>query len=194
MNKDKIEKLWKELLKEIGEDNERAGLIGTPERIAKMYEELFRGYDESQKPKVTTFINGADGIIYEEMITDTGNFYSHCEHHGVPFFGDYYFSYMPNKNGKILGLSKVARVVDFFSAKFQIQERLVQEIVNYLWKELCKDTKHEPYGMALIMKGKHLCKSMRGAKKEGWMTTSHMKGYFRDNQATKNEFLKIVDL
>jgi GTP cyclohydrolase I len=194
MNTEKLEKLWFEILKEMGEDINRPGLKDTPKRVAKMYKELFRGYDEKQKPKVTTFDNGEDGVIYEEMVTDTGNYYSHCEHHIVPFFGNYYFAYIPHKHGKILGLSKVARVVDFFSAKAQIQERLVQEIIDYLWDELCKDTDNKPHGMALVMKGKHLCKSMRGAKKEGWMTTSHMRGLFRDNVATKEEFLKLIEL
>jgi len=187
----RICKLWKEILKLIGENPEREGLKDTPKRIVKMYEEIFSGYDINQKPKITTFNNGQDGIIYDQMITDTGTFYSQCEHHGVPFFGEYYFGYIPSEKGKILGLSKVARIVDFHSAKLQIQERLVKDIVDDLWNELCKDSV-EPLGMGLIMKGKHLCKSMRGAKKEGWMTTSIMKGCFKKELNPREEFLKLI--
>jgi GTP cyclohydrolase I len=195
LNQKRIEELWKEILKEIGEDNNRVGLQDTPKRIAKMYKELFRGYDEDQKPKITTFPNGQDGVQYEQMIIDTGSFYSHCEHHGVPFFGDYWFAYIPSKTGKILGLSKVARVVDYFAAKLQVQERLTQEIVDCLWKELSNGGP-EPKGMVLVMKGKHLCKSMRGAKKEGWMTTSEVKGEFLTPSKGNplQEFLQLIKL
>lgn len=192
MDKEKIKYHWKEILKEVGENPEREGLKETPKRIANMYEEIFRGYDRNQKPKITTFDNGQDGITYDQMITDNGDFYSHCEHHGVPFFGKYYFAYIPHPEGKILGLSKVARVVDYFSSKLQIQERLVHEIVEYIWNELNKDTEYPPVGMALIMEGEHLCKTMRGAKKKGTMTTSVMKGMFKENKETREEFLNLV--
>ena len=192
MNKENIEKLWKEILIEIGENPEREGIKDTPMRIARMYKELFRGYNKLQMPKVTTFNNGNDGIYYDQMIIDTGDFYSQCEHHIISFFGKYYFAYIPAKDGKILGLSKVARVVDYFSAKLQIQERLVHDIVNYLWNELSKD-RVEPIGMALIMEGEHLCKTMRGAKKKGKMITSVMKGAFNKVE-TRDEFLKLVKL
>jgi GTP cyclohydrolase I len=192
MDKEKIKYLWKEILKEIGENPNREGLLDTPKRIANMYEELFRGYNKSQIPKVTIFHNNIDGISYDEMIIDTGNFYSHCEHHCVPFFGNYYFAYIPHPRGNILGLSKVARVVDFFSAKLQIQERLTNDIVEYIWNELCRNSKYKPLGIALIMKGEHLCKTMRGAKKKGQMTTSVMKGIFKNNHETKDEFLKLI--
>lgn len=192
MNKERVEELWRELLIEIGENPDREGLTGTPKRIAKMYTELFRGYDKTQLPKVTNFDNGKDGIVYDQMITDEGTFYSQCEHHVIPFFGTYNFAYIPNPKGKILGLSKVARVVDYFSAKLQIQERLVSDIVNYLWQELSKDGV-EPLGMALIMRGEHLCKTMRGAKKKGQMTCSFMKGCFSTNvENCKEEFLELI--
>ena len=191
MNNKKIEQLWKELLIEIGENPDREGLKDTPKRVAKMYKELFRGYDKTQEPKVTCFHNGADGLVYDQMITDTGDYYSQCEHHGVPFFGTYYFAYIPHPKGKILGLSKVARIVDYFSAKLQIQERLVSDIVECLWEELSKNS-IEPIGMALIMRGEHLCKTMRGAKKKGTMTTSVMKGAFKEEQSTRQEFLNLI--
>jgi len=191
MNEKYITDNWKNMIVDIGENPEREGLKDTPKRIAKMYEEIFRGYDETQKPKVTVFNNGSDGIIYDEMICDEGDFYSHCEHHVIPFFGKYYFAYIPNPKGKILGISKVARVVDYFAAKLQIQERLTHDIVNYIWKALSVDGK-EPLGMALIMKGEHLCKTMRGVKKKGKMITSVMKGCFKSEYETRQEFLNLI--
>ena len=193
MNTKRVEELWREILIEIGENPDREGLKDTPKRVAKMYKETMRGYDDTQLPKVATFSNGADGISYDEMICDEGTFYSQCEHHVVPFFGKYYFAYIPDPEGKILGLSKVARVVDHFSAKLQIQERLVHEIVEYLWEALSKDADgYEPLGMALVMKGEHLCKTMRGVKKKGEMTCSVMKGVFRDQPAVRAEFLNLI--
>jgi GTP cyclohydrolase IA len=197
MNQKKIENLWTELLREIGENPDRIGLKDTPKRIAKMYKELFAGYDKKNAPKVTTFPNGQDGITYKQMIMDSGNGYSHCEHHGVVFSFKYYFSYIPSEKGKLVGLSKVARVIDYFAAKFQIQERLTQEVVDYLWKELSKDCE-PPIGMALIIKGEHFCKKMRGVKKDGEMITSEMRGEFLKPDLTKGnareEFLKLIDL
>lgn len=188
-----IECAIKNIFVHIGEDPERAGLVDTPARIIKMWQETMRGYDEKQKPKVTMFDNGADGIEYNEIITDSGNFYSNCEHHFVPFFGQYYFAYIPHKNGKILGLSKVARVVDYFSARLQIQERLCSDIVNYLFWELAGDEhKHPPFAMGIVMKGEHLCKSMRGAKKQGIMTTQYFLGEFLINKQLKQEFLDSI--
>ena len=128
MNDETIEKYWNRILIKIGEDPLREGLVGTPKRIAKMYGEIFRGYDPSRRPSITVFPNGKDGINYDQMITDRGKFYSHCEHHAVPFFGEYIFGYIPDK--KIVGLSKVARLVDYYAAKLQIQERLVKEIAD----------------------------------------------------------------
>jgi len=185
MNKDKIKEIVRTLLSEIGENPDREGLKETPRRIADMYQELFRGYDESQKPKITIFENGADGIKYDQMVIDKGYFYSFCEHHMLPFFGEYYFAYIPDK--KIMGLSKIARIVDYYSAKLQIQERLTKEIVDAIEKEV------QPLGIALVMKARHLCKEMRGVKKhDAEMTTSEVRGIFRDNAKTKEEFLSMI--
>jgi len=185
------------MLEMIGEDREREGLIDTPKRVVRMWKEIFRGYDPKQKPKVTTFNNGSDGVVYDEMINDEGAFYSHCEHHMVPFFGKYYFAYLPNPKGKLLGLSKVARVVDYFSAKLQIQERLVHEIVEYLWEELSitKEGEEiiEPLAMGLVMDGSHLCKEMRGAKKKGTMRCTKLKGVFKTNPSARAEFFNSVN-
>jgi len=186
------EKMVEDMLRAIGENPNREGLKGTPKRIVKMWKELFRGYDKSQKPVVTVFDNGTDGVRTDGMIIDDGTYYSHCEHHMVPFFGNYWFAYIPNPAGKILGISKVARIVDFFAAKMQIQERLGREIVDELWNSLSVNTP-EPVGMAIVMKGKHLCKSMRGVKKEGQMTTIELRGAFKDQAVTRAEFLKFVN-
>lgn len=172
------------IIESIGEDPKRDGLSGTPERITKMYKEMFRGYDKEQKPKITIFKNGSDGLIYDEMIIDRGDFYSQCEHHMVPFFGNYWFAYIPDK--KIVGLSKVARIVDYYSAKLQVQERLVKEILDELEKEL------DPLGIALIMEGEHLCKTMRGVRKKGKMTTVDLRGVFRDAEP-RNELLNFIN-
>lgn len=191
MNKEKqIERHITALLSLIGDNPERAGLQGTPDRIARMFTEIFRGYDAEQKPRITTFENGKDGIVYDNMVIDEGDFYSMCEHHMMPFFGRYWFAYIPNPRGRILGISKIGRVVDYCAAKLQIQERLVHEIVDMLWQALGND--NPPLGMALIMEGEHLCKSMRGAKKKGKMKSSYLTGIFKTDAQLRNEFLNLL--
>jgi GTP cyclohydrolase I len=174
------------ILEYIGENPNRDGLIDTPKRVVKMWGELFRGYDKEQKPKIAVFENGKDGLMYDQMIFDTGRFHSQCEHHMVPFMGEYYFAYIPDK--KIIGLSKIARLVDYYSAKLQIQERLVKEVVDEVEKLL------EPRGIALVMKAEHLCKSIRGVKKAGKMITTELRGAFKENLATRDEFLKLISI
>jgi len=193
--KDEKEQIVKDMLLAIGEDPEREGLIDTPKRVVKMWTEIFRGYDKKNVPKVTVFNNGADGIVYDSMINDEGDYYSHCEHHGVTFFGKYYFAYIPHPEGKLLGLSKVARVVDYCAAKLQVQERLGHEIVDYLWKKLCNKRvcKFPPLGMALVLEGEHLCKTMRGVKKKGKMRTTKLIGAFKDDAKTRAEFMGWVN-
>ncbi len=193
MNNEKIKLYFKAILQEMGENPNREGLKETPDRVARMYKELFKGYKLEQKPKITAFNNGQDGVTYDQMIIDEGDFYSHCEHHMIPFFGRYWFAYIPNPKGKIIGLSKVARIVDYYAAKLQIQERLGQEIINEIWNALANED-NEPLGMALVMRAKHLCKSMRGCKKEGWMTTNVFKGVFKDDtNNARQEFLNFVN-
>lgn len=182
------------MLEHIGENPDRSGLVDTPKRVIKMWKEIFRGYDITQRPKIALFKNGEDGVNYDQMIIDEGNFYSHCEHHMVPFFGKYYFAYIPAETGNIIGLSKVARLVDFHAAKLQIQERLVHDIIEDLWNAVQEDGAPKPIGMGLIMVGEHLCKSMRGAKKQGKMTTIKLKGAFLENPAVKSEFLQRCTL
>ncbi len=181
----------KELLEYIGEDPNRTGLQQTPERMLRMFKEMFRGYDESQKPVITTFPNGQDGIIYDNMVVDAGTFYSVCEHHCRTFFGEYWFAYLPNPKGRILGLSKISRVVDYCSSRLQVQERLVHDVVEMLTEAL--GSENPPLGMALMMRGRHMCKESRGAKKTGVMTTTCLTGTFRSNPQTRNEFLSYID-
>jgi len=178
------------ILQHIGENPSRPGLLGTPDRVVRMYEEIFRGYDPNKKPRIALFKNGDDGLVYDQMIVDEGTFYSHCEHHMVPFFGTYKFAYIPSATGNIIGLSKVARIVDYHAAKLQIQERLVHDIVEDLYEALCIDAE-PPLGVALLMKAEHLCKTMRGVKKKGAMTASKLKGIFLEDATVRQEFLKI---
>jgi len=168
----------------IGEDPKREGLIDTPKRVIKMWKELFKGYDKKQKPRMAIFENGHDGLQYDEMIIDSGDYYSQCEHHMVPFFGKYWFAYIPDK--KILGLSKVARMIDYYSAKLQIQERLVKEVLDEIESQI------KPLGIALVMRGRHLCKEMRGVKKKGEMITSDLRGVFKDKPEARAEFMRFV--
>lgn len=185
-NSENIERAIRMLLEAIGENPDREGLVGTPDRIARMYKELFRGYDESQKPKITTFDNDMEST---DIVFDTGDYYSMCEHHMMPFFGKYYFAYIPRKDGRILGISKVARVVGYCAARLQLQERLARDVVTMLTDAL--DGKVE--GMAIVMRGTHLCKTMRGVKNNGTMTVAHLSGVFRDDAQTRNEFYKLID-
>lgn len=186
-----IEDHIRRMLEYIGEDPNREGLIGTPDRIVRMWKEIFRGYDPSQKPKITVFDNGKDGITYDNMVIDEGKFVSNCEHHCVWFWGKYYFAYIPNPKGKILGISKIGRIVDYCSARLQIQERLVHDIVKMLKEALGEE--NPPLGMALVMKGHHSCKEFRGAKKEGLMTSSYLDGAFKEDAQVRSEFMSLVN-
>ena len=189
-NTEDIKSAIKALLIAIGENPDRDGLKGTPDRIVRMWKEIFRGYDTSQKPKITTFDNGKDGIVYDNMVIDQGDFHSNCEHHILPFFGKYYFAYIPNPKGRILGISKVARVVGYCAARLQLQERLARDIVNMLSEALNDDA----LGFAIVMRGKHLCKTMRGVRNEGNMSVAHFTGLFEKNPELKREFYKLIDL
>lgn len=186
MNTKNVAKLWREILIEIGENPDRVGLQNTPERVAKMYTELFRGYDKNQMPNVTVFPNGQDGVFYKNMIIDNGYYFSQCEHHAIPFFGQYFFGYIPDET--IVGASKIGRVVDFYSAKLQIAERLCQDVVNCLWQAT------KPKGMVLIMEGRHLCKEMRGLKKvNSPFEVIEVRGYFDENKdGCKDEFMARI--
>ena len=191
ITKEQAEQHIRELLEYIGENPDREGLKGTPERIVRMWKEIYRGYDLTQKPKITVFKNGNDGLVYDNMVIDSGSFNSKCEHHARTFCGKYWFAYIPNPKGKILGISKIGRVVDYCSAKLQIQERLVHDIVQMI-KEALND-ENPPLGIALVMKAHHGCKEFRGVKKKGVMTSSFLDGAFRNDSQIRAEFMQLVN-
>ncbi|MCP4139392.1 MAG: GTP cyclohydrolase I FolE [Chloroflexi bacterium] len=178
-----IEDATKNLLRAIGEDPEREGLTRTPLRIANMYEELFAGYN-SDPEKV---VNGAlFSVEYDEMVVVRDiEFYSLCEHHMLPFMGRAHIAYIPN--GKVIGLSKIPRIVEIFARRLQVQERMTRQIADFI-RDLLK-----PQGVAVVVEGLHMCMMMRGIKKQNArMTTSAMHGAFRANLATRQEFLDNI--
>lgn len=187
ISREEAEKAIKTLLSYIGENPDREGLKETPDRIIRMWDEIFRGYDPNKKPKITTFGNEDNST---DMVFDSGDYYSMCEHHVLPFFGKYYFAYIPSPDGRILGISKVARVVGYCAAKLQLQERLAINIVKTLDDALGGTA----LGFAIVMKGQHLCKTMRGVRNNGKMTVSHFTGLFKDDPDKRNEFYKLIDL
>lgn len=187
ISREEAEKAIKTLLSYIGENPDREGLKETPDRIIRMWDEIFRGYDPNKKPKITTFGNEDNST---DMVFDSGDYYSMCEHHVLPFFGKYYFAYIPSPDGRILGISKIARVVGYCAAKLQLQERLAIDIVKTLDDALGGTA----LGFAIVMKGQHLCKTMRGVRNNGKMTVSHFTGLFKDDPDKRNEFYKLIDL
>lgn len=181
-----IEGIIQLLLESIGEDVNRIGLKDTPKRVRRMLSEIFKGYDITSYPKVTIFSNKKDGVDYNQMIIDKGYFFSQCEHHMVPFFGQYSLAYIPNKS--VIGLSKIARIVDWHSSKLQVQERLTTDIVDDLQSKL------NPKGIMLVMSARHLCKEMRGVKKVGGeMITSEVRGVFENDINARQEFLQLTN-
>ncbi len=172
-----------QLIRAVGEDPEREGLKNTPERVSRMYAELLSGY--STDPK--RFINGAlFHINYDEMVVVRDiEFYSLCEHHMLPFVGRAHVAYMPA--GKVIGLSKIPRIVDMYARRLQVQERMTRQIADFIQQTL------EPHGVAVVVEAMHLCSMMRGVKKhDARMTTSAMHGSFRANLATRQEFLENI--
>lgn len=180
---DAARKLIFDLLKAVGEDPNREGLKNTPDRVARMYTELLSGY--SQEP--ARIINNAlFSVDYDEMVLVRDiEFYSLCEHHMLPFVGRAHVAYVPN--GKVIGLSKIPRIVDMYARRLQIQERMTREIADLINETL------EPHGVAVVVEAMHLCAMMRGVKKhDARMTTSAMFGSFRANIATRQEFLDNI--
>ena len=187
ISRDEAEKAIKTLLSYIGENPDREGLKGTPDRIIRMWDEIFRGYDKDNIPRITTFPN-EDKCT--DIVFDSGDYYSMCEHHILPFFGKYYFAYIPSPDGRILGISKVARVIGYCAARLQLQERLATDIIKMLDAAL----NGKALGFAIVMRGQHLCKTMRGVRNKGKMTVSHFTGVFKDDPDKRNEFYKLIDL
>ena len=176
----RVEAAVHQILLEIGEDPERQGLQGTPERVHRMYTELTAGYHVDAK----RLINGAVfDVDYSEMvIVKDIPFYSLCEHHLLPFFGTAAVAYIPR--GRVIGLSKIPRVVEMYSRRLQVQERLTQQIADFLQDNLA------PQGVGVVMEATHLCAVMRGVRKPGTiMTTSAVLGLFRTRDRTRAEFL-----
>ncbi|MFZ5822716.1 MAG: GTP cyclohydrolase I FolE [Chloroflexota bacterium] len=172
-----------QMLKAVGEDPEREGLKFTPRRVARMYVELLSGYHVDPQ----TMINGAlFDIKYDEMVLVRDiEFYSLCEHHILPIIGRVHVAYIPD--GKVIGLSKIPRIVDMYARRLQVQERMTRQIADFI-RDLLK-----PQGVAVVVEGLHLCSMMRGVKKhDARMTTSAMHGAFRANLATRQEFLDNI--
>ena len=172
------------ILSMIGEDPQREGLIKTPYRVAKTYRFLTQGYEMD----IEQVLNGA---VFEEnynemVIVKDIDFYSLCEHHMLPFFGRCHIAYIPN--GKIVGLSKLPRVVEVFARRLQVQERMTQQIAEALQKAL------KPLGVAVVCEGRHMCMMMRGVQKQNSIaTTSEMIGAFETNSKTREEFLRLIN-
>ena len=180
----KFEGLVREQLLEIGEDPDREGLQRTPLRVAKAMDFLTSGYSTSLEEVVNSAVFDAEGAEEMVLVKDI-EFYSMCEHHMLPFFGKAAVAYLPK--GKIIGLSKVARIVDVFARRLQVQERLTNQVGDALTEIL------DPHGVAVVMEGRHLCMMMRGVQKqESAMITSAMRGTFKDDPRTRNEFLDLV--
>ena len=178
-----IEKSVKTILTAIGEDPDREGLLKTPGRVSRSYGELLEGYriDPIKLVNGATFTADYDDMVIVRDI----EFYSLCEHHMLPFLGRAHVAYLPK--GNVIGLSKIPRIVDMFSRRLQIQERMTGQIAEFL------DTLLHPRGVAVVMEAVHLCGMIRGVRKhDARMTTSCMKGAFRNNETTRNEFLDNI--
>ncbi len=182
MNTKKVEKIISELLKSIGEDISREGLLDTPKRVAKSYEKLFEGYKQDPKKLVTVFDNEG----YDEMVIAKDiDFYSVCEHHMLPFYGQAVVGYIPDK--KIIGLSKLPRLVELFSRRLQNQERLTKQIADALNSLL------KPKGVGVVLTGEHMCMKIRGVEKQNCkISTSSFTGYFIKDLRTRSEFLNLI--
>ena len=178
-----IERGVRDILMEIGEDPAREGLRGTPARVARAYAELTAGYNVDPE----RLVNGAIFTVdYDEMVVVRDiDFYSLCEHHLLPFYGRAHVAYIPQ--GRVIGLSKIPRVVEMFARRLQVQERMTVEIADFVEKVI------DPRGVAVVAEGIHMCSVMRGVRKENSrMVTSAMRGDFRDDDKTRSEFLGFI--
>jgi GTP cyclohydrolase I len=184
VDRQRVERLVGELLEAIGEDPHREGLQATPRRVAAMYEELFAGVDDDPESYLTvTFAAEHDEMV---MVRDIP-FASLCEHHMVPFIGKVHVGYIPGEDGRVTGLSKMARLVDVYARRLQVQERMTTQIADTMEKVL------GPRGVLVVVEAEHLCISMRGVKKPGTLTiTSAVRGLFRDDPRTRAEAMQYV--
>ncbi len=184
VDKGRIEKAVREILEAIGEDPDRDGLQRTPERVANMYAEVFGGLGEDADELLTvTFEAGHDEMV---MVRDIP-IYSICEHHLAPWAGKAHVAYIPNKDGRITGLSKLARVVETYARRPQVQERLTTQVADTIERVL------QPRGVLVVIEAEHLCMSMRGIRKPGTTTlTSAVHGLFRTDPATRAEAMQLI--
>jgi GTP cyclohydrolase I len=180
---DPIAQLVKDLLREIGEDSTRDGLEETPSRVAKALRFFTRGYQENPREALAEALFD---VTYDEMVLVKDiEFYSLCEHHMLPFFGRAHVAYIPN--GKVLGLSKIARLVEIFARRLQVQERLTVEIAETMEKEL------NPRGVAVVVEAIHLCMMMRGVEQQNsFAITSSLRGVFQSDSKTRSEFMELI--
>ena len=181
---ERVVKAVREILEAVGDDPDREGLRDTPERVARMYAEIFGGLDEDPGAHLkTTFAAEHDEMV---MVRDLP-IASVCEHHLVPFIGKAHVAYIPGEDGRITGLSKLARLVDAYAKRPQVQERLTTQIADEIERTL------EPRGVMVVVEAEHLCMSMRGVRKPGATTvTSAVRGIFRDNPATRAEAMAFI--
>ena len=181
---DKIEVITKQLLEEIGEDPNREGLLKTPSRVSKAWSFFSKGYKQDLNRIINDAIfeeNAKDMVIVRDI-----EFFSLCEHHLIPFFGKAHVGYIPN--GKVIGLSKIPRIIDMFSRRLQVQERLTHQIADAINSVL------NPKGVSVVMEGRHMCMQMRGVEKQNSFTsTSAMSGQFKKSSETRSEFLSIIN-
>jgi GTP cyclohydrolase IA len=178
-----LEEIVRKMLKELGEDTSREGLVKTPDRVARSLQFLTKGYTEDVKTIINDAVFNED---YKEMvIVKDIDYFSMCEHHLLPFYGKIHIAYIPN--GKIVGLSKIPRLVDMFARRLQVQERMTKQIATTLYEVL------EPDGVAVVCEGMHMCMMMRGVEQQHSLaTTSAMIGVFETNMKTRNEFLTLI--
>lgn len=172
----------KDLLEYIGEDSEREGLIDTPDRIVRSWEHLFSGYGKDPADILTVFdAEGYDQMVLLKDIT----FYSQCEHHWLPFIGKAHVAYIPDE--KIIGISKLARIVEIYARRLQVQERLTEQVADCIVEHL------EPLGVGVVIEGQHLCMQARGVEKQhSIMTTSALRGVFKEDPGTREEFMRLI--
>jgi GTP cyclohydrolase I len=184
-DEDKIQKAVLSIIQAIGEDPKREGLAGTPQRVAEMYSEIFMGLNMDPKDELT---GGFEEDHREMVLLRDIPFYSMCEHHLLPFFGLAQVAYIPNANGKVVGVSKLARVVEIVARRPQIQERMTSQIADAIFDAI------KPYGVGVVINAEHLCMIMRGIKKPGsTIGTSALRGTFRSKSTTRAEFFSMLN-
>lgn len=182
MDKQRIEAAVREILIAIGEDPDREGLVETPSRVARMYEEIFGGLEDDPTRHLKLFDESSEEMVVVRDIP----LYSMCEHHLIPFLGKAHIAYIPS-DGRVIGLSKLARIVDCFARRPQLQERLTSQVADFLYENL------QPMGVAVVIEAEHLCMTMRGARASGAKTmTSALRGTMRSNAKTRAKAMSLL--